>query len=141
MVTFASFSVPDTLAGLLVLVVALVILWMVISIPVYAAGKLVTAGKGTFGDAMSATLGGALAYILVLWGGSILLTVIVSPALAVALSFVLALFVWIAVYSASFDTGLLGGIAIAVVGWAVLVVMDLFLINVFGVGIPKFYPF
>jgi len=136
-----SYAIPATLPGLLVLAAALIILWIVVSIPVYIAGKLVTAGKGGFGDAMGATLGGAIAYVLVLYGGTILLSFIVSPALALGLSFLLALVVWVAVYSSAFDTGWLGGLAIAIVGWAVLVVLDFFLISAFGVAIPKFYPF
>ena len=141
MTTLASFAVPDTLIGVLVLVVALVILWAVISIPVYLAGKLVTDGKGDFGDAMSATLGGAIGYILVLWGGTFVLSFLVAPAFAVVIAFVLALAIWVAIYSAAFDTSWLGGLAIAIVGWGVLIVIDLVLVSIFGVGIPKFYPF
>lgn len=141
MMTLASFGIPDTLAGLLVLAVALVILWVVISLPVYVAGKLVTGGKAEFGDAMVATLGGAIAYILVLWGGTFFLSLVISPTAAVVIAFVLALVSWVAVYGSSFDTGWLGGLAIAIVGWAVLVIIDLVLVSVFGVAIPKFYPF
>ncbi len=141
MTSLASFAVPDTLVGIIVLIVALVILWAVVSIPVYVAGKLITDGKSDFGDAMSATLGGAIAYVLVLWGGTFLLSFLVTPVLAVVISFVLALAIWVAVYSSAFDTSWLGGLAIAIVGWAVLVVIDLVLVSVFGVGIPKFYPF
>ena len=141
MSTLSSFAVPDTLAGLLILAAALIILWIIVSIPVFVAGKLVTAGKGGFGDAMGATLGGALAYVIVLWGGTFLLSFIIAPGIALVFSFILALIVWVAVYSASFDTSWLGGMAIALVGWAVLVILDLALINIFGVAIPKFYPF
>ncbi len=137
----ANYALPGTLTGLLVLVVALVILWVVVSLPVYVAGKLVTAGRASFGDAMSATLGGAIGYFLVLWGGTFFLSLIMAPATAAILSFILALIVWVAIYGASFDTSWLGGLAIAIVGWAVLIVLDLVLINVFGVALPKFYPF
>ncbi|MGA2664733.1 MAG: hypothetical protein ABSF83_07300 [Nitrososphaerales archaeon] len=132
---------PDTAVGLLVLAVALIVLWIVVSIPVYVAGKLVTVGKGGFGDAMGATLGGALAYVLVLYGGTLLLSLVISPAFALGLSFILALVVWVAVYAAAFETSWLGGAAVALVGWAILVALDFFLINAFGVSIPKFYPF
>jgi hypothetical protein len=141
MTTLPAFTVPDTLIGIIVLIVALVIIWAVVSIPVYVAGKLVTDGKSDFGDAMGATLGGAIAYVLVFWGGTFLLSFLVTPALAIVISFVLALAIWVAVYSAAFDTSWLGGLAIAIVGWAVLVVIDIVLVSVFGIGIPKFYPF
>jgi hypothetical protein len=135
------YVVPATLSGLLILAVALIILWVVISIPVYAAGKLVTAGKGGFGDAMAATLGGAVAYVVVLYAGTLLLSVVIAPDLALLLAFILALVVWVAVYSAAFDTSWLGGAGIAIVAWGVLVILDFVLINAFGVALPKFYPF
>lgn len=136
-----AFSVPDTLMGLLILVVGLVILWIIVSIPVYVAGKLVTSGRGGFGDAMLATLGGAFAYVVVFYAGTFFLSFIISPTIALVLSFILALIVWIAVYAAAFDTSWLGGLAIAIVGWAVLVILDIILVALFGVTFPKFYPF
>lgn len=141
MIAFSGYTLPDTVTGLLILAVALVILWIVVSFPVYLAGKLVTSGKGEFGDAMVATLGGGIVYIVVLFAGTFLLSYIVATNVALVLAFVLALIAWVAVYADSFDTSWLGGVAIAVVGWAVLVVMDIVLISVFGVAIPKFYPF
>ena len=137
----AAYSFPSTLAGLLVLVVALVILWIVVSIPVYIAGKLVTAGKGEFGDAMVATLGGAIVYVVILFAGTFALSFILPVSAAAVLSLILALVAWVAVYSSAFNTGWWGGAAIAIVGWAVLVVLDIVLISLFGVAIPKFYPF
>jgi hypothetical protein len=141
MTTLAGFIVPSTLSGVLILAVALIILWVIVSFPVYIAGKLITDGKGEYGDAMVATLGGGIVYIVILFGGTLLLSYIIAPDLALAISFVLALVAWVAVYSDSFDTSWLGGAAIALVGWAVLVVVDIVLISLFGVAIPKFYPF
>lgn len=139
--TTLGYALPTTLMGLLILVVALVILWIIVSIPVYVAGKLVTEGKGGLGDAMIATLVGTLAYILVFYVGTFLLAFIIPFTAAAVLSFILALVVWVAVYGSTFDTSWLGGLAIAIVGWAVLVVLDFFLVAFFGVAIPKFYPF
>lgn len=58
--------VPATLSAVLAPAVALVILRVLVSIPVCAAGKLLTEGRAGFGDAMAATLGGAVVYFLVL---------------------------------------------------------------------------
>jgi hypothetical protein len=135
------YAVPSTVGGLLVLAVALVILWIVISVPVYVAGKLVTAGRGGFGDAMAATLGGAIVYIVILYAGTFALGTILSFNTALVLSFLVALIAWVAVYAAAFDTSWLRGAGIAILSWAVLVVLDFLLINAFGVAIPKFYPF
>jgi hypothetical protein len=102
-----SFAVPTTFADLLVLIVGLVILWIIVSIPVYAAGKLVTTGRANFGQAMGATLGGGLAYFLVYFGVTFFLGAILGPT-ATIFALILALITWVAVYRASFDTSWLG---------------------------------
>jgi hypothetical protein len=134
------YTFPTTLAAILILAVALIVLWIVVSIPVYAAGKLVTAGKAGLGDAMVATLVGAIVYFIVLWGVAIFLTPIFGTT-ATFLGFILALVAWLAVYSASFDTGFLATIGIVVVAWAVFFVLDILLVATLGVTFPKFYPF
>ncbi len=134
------FTVPSTAEGLIILAIALVVLWIVVSIPVYISGELITGGRADFGSAMGATLGGALMYVIVLWAGTFLLTPILGAS-ALVISFVLALVVWLAVYRAAFDTGWLGALGIVIVGWLVLLVMDVILTSLFGVSFPKFYPF
>src|SRR5712691_9799681 len=99
----SSFVPPASIGGLLVLIVGLVILWIIVSIPVYAAGKLVTARKADFGQAMGATLGGGLAYFLVFYGVAFFLGALIGP-IATIFALILALVTWIAVYRASFDT-------------------------------------
>src|SRR5215472_12425420 len=102
-----SFTVPTSLTDLLVLIVGLVILWIIVSIPVYAAGKLITGGRAHFGQAMGATLGGGLVYFLVYFGVAFFLGALLGPT-ATIFALILALVAWIAVYRASFDTGWLG---------------------------------
>ncbi len=133
-------SVPTTLPSLLFLVVALAILWVVISIPVYFAGKAVTLGKSSFGDAMGATLGGGVAYFVVYFGAMFFLGTLLGGSAAV-FALILALLVWLAVFRASFDTGWLQAIGIAFVAWIFLILLDVFLVQTFGVGFPRFYPF
>jgi hypothetical protein len=116
------------------------VLWIVVSIPVYISGELITDGKADFGSAMGATLGGALLYVIVLWGGTFLLTPILGTS-ALVIAFVLAIVGWLAVYRASFNTGWIGALGIVIVGWLVLFVVDAILTSVFGVSFPKFYPF
>jgi hypothetical protein len=139
MATFG-FTLPTTAEGLIILAITLIVLWIVISIPVYISGELITGGRASFGEAMGATLGGALAYVIILWAGSFLLAPILG-AEAVLISFIFASLVWLAVYRASFDTGWLQAAGIVLVGWLVLVVMDVILTSLFGVAIPKFWPF
>jgi hypothetical protein len=131
---------PATLTGLLVLAIALVILWIIVSIPVYAAGEVITNGRAGFGAAMGATLGGGLLYFIVLYAGTFFLEPFLGPP-AVVLAFVLAVLGWLAVYRASFETSWLGTIAIVAVAWLVFYVLDVFLTMAFGVSFPSFFPF
>jgi hypothetical protein len=131
---------PTTAAGLLVLFIALLLIWIVISVPVYAAGELVTDGKADFGQAMAATLGGGLVYFIVLWGFSFLLGGIFGAS-TFAIGFAVALIAWLAVYRASFETGWLGAVGLVFLAWVILFVMDVVLTAVFGITFPKFYPF
>jgi hypothetical protein len=135
-----AFTIPTTIPGILILAVGLLLLWIVVSIPVYISGELITGGRADFGSAMGATLGGAVMYVLILWLGTFVLTPFLGSS-AVVISFVLALFVWVAVYGAAFDTGWLGAVAIVLMSWLVLVVIDVILTSLFGVSFPKFYPF
>ena len=135
-----SLPFPATITGILVFILVLIILWIIVSIPVYFAGKLLTSGKSTLGDAMLATLGGGLIYFLVFYGLAFVLGLFLGP-IAIFLAFVLALLSWLAVYRASFDTSWLGALGIVVVAWLVLVVLDVILVVTLGVSIPKFYPF
>jgi hypothetical protein len=139
MFTFG-FTLPATAEGLLILAISLVVLWIIVSIPVYISGELITDGKADFGSAMGATLGGAIAYVIVLWAGTFLLTPLLGAS-ALVISFLFALLVWVGVYRASFNTGWLQALGIVIVGWLVLLVMDVILTSLFGVSFPKFYPF
>ena len=131
---------PTTLSGMLFWVVGLIILWVVISIPVYFAGKMINEGKARFGQAMGATLGGELIYFIVLYGVVFFLGASLG-ATAALLGLGLALVAWLAVYRASFDTSWTRAVGIVIVAWLVLVVLDFVLVAMVGVSIPKFYPF
>jgi hypothetical protein len=126
---------------LLVFLVALVVLWVIVSLPVYAAAKVVTSGKATLGEAMVATLGGAIVYVVVLFAVSFFLGTLLGPA-AGLIAFILAFIAWLAVYKASFETGWLGAIGVAILAAIVIIIVNVFLVALFGVAIPTFFhPF
>jgi len=133
-------ALPATLSDWFFLIVALVVLWVIVSIPVYFAGKAVTGGKAEFGEAMGATLGGGLAYFIVYYGVLIFLEPLLGSSTAL-LALSLAFITWLAVYRASFDTGWIGALGIVTVGWLVLLILDFFLVQFFGVTFPDFIPF
>ena len=118
----------------------LAVLWVVVSVPVYFAGKLVKGDNATFGNAMGATLGGVVVYYVVYFLVAIALgAVIGSPAVAVAL--VLGFLAWLAVFREAFDTSWFGAVGIVVLAWLILLVLDAILVSLFGVRFPDFYPF
>ena len=129
-----------TLADVLVTIIGLVILWVVISIPAWLAGKAITGGKSTFGDAMVATLVGPIVYFVILVVVDFFLgTLIGSGAYIIAL--ILAFVAWIWVYKSSFGTGWLGGLGIAVLSIIIFAVMSLIFGVLFGIVVPaSFFP-
>jgi len=128
------------LASLLVTIIGLIILWIIVSIPVWLAGKAVTGGKATFGEAMIATLFGPIVYaVTLIIVGYFLGTLIGSTAYIIAL--ILALIAWIWVYKASFRTGWLGAIGVAILAWIIFVVISIIFGALFGIVVPgTFFP-
>lgn len=129
-----------TLLGLLETIVGLIILWIVVSIPVWLAGKAVTGGKATFGEAMLATLAGPVVYAITLIAVSYLLGTLIGS-LAYVIALVLAFVAWIWVYKASFETSWLRGFAIAILAVILFIVIGFIIGLLFGFVIPtSFFP-
>jgi hypothetical protein len=129
-----------TLTGLLVTIIGLIVLWIIVSIPVWLAGKAVTGGKATFGEAMIATLFGPIVYAITLIVVDFLLGGLIGST-GYIIALVLAFLGWIWVYKASFKTGWLGGIAIAILAVIIFVVISIVLGAIFGLVVPApFFP-
>ena len=129
-----------TLTDLLVTIIGLVILWIVISIPAWLAGKAITGGKSTFGDAMVATLVGPIVYFVVLVVVDFFLVTLIGPG-AFIIALILAFIAWIWVYKSSFGTGWLGGLGIAILSIIIFAVMSVILGALFGIVVPSsFFP-
>jgi hypothetical protein len=135
-----SLHFPTGPVGVLIYLVGLVILWVVVSIPVYFAGRAIRGKETSFGEAMGATLGGVIAYYIVYFAVAFFLgAVIGAPAAALAL--ILGLIAWLAVFRAAFHTSWFGAVGIVVLGWLILLVLDFVLVSAFGVSFPNFFPF
>jgi hypothetical protein len=129
-----------SLTSLLVSIVGLIILWVVVSIPVWLAGKALTGGKGTFGEAMLATLFGPIVYAVTLILVDFFLGSLIGSA-AYIIALILAFIAWIWVYKASFKTGWLRGIAIAILAVIFFAVISIVLGALFGLIVPApFFP-
>jgi hypothetical protein len=129
-----------TLMSLLVTIIGLIILWIIVSIPVWLAGKAVTGGKATFGEAMIATLFGPIVYAITLVAVDFLLGGLIGST-GYIIALILAFIGWIWVYKASFKTGWLGGIAIAILAVIIFIVLSIILGAIFGLVVPApFFP-
>jgi hypothetical protein len=129
-----------TLTSLLVTIIGLIILWIIVSIPVWLAGKAVTGGKATFGEAMIATLFGPIVYAVTLIIVDYFLGALIGST-AYIIALILALIAWIWVYKASFKTGWLGAIGVAILAWIIFVVISIIFGALFGIVVPgTFFP-
>ena len=129
-----------TLLDLLIIIIGLVILWVIVSIPVYVAGKIVTNGKSTLGEAMAATLLGPIVYVIVLVGVGFFLGQIIGRS-TYFLAYILAFVAWIGVYKSTFKTGWLGALVIAILAIILFVVLGIIIIALFGLTAPgSFFP-
>ena len=126
--------------SILVFVVGLIILWIIVSIPVYIAGKVVTAGESTLSDAMVATLFGPIVYAITVLAVDFFLGALIgSEAYVWALA--LAFTAWVGVFKASFKTGWLGALAIAILAIFVFLVISVLFGALLGVLVPApFFP-
>ena len=93
--------------------IGLLILWVIISIPVYFGAKLVVGTRARFSQAMIVTLVGPIIFALVLGIGYLLLAKVSGGLGFIAL--ILAFLAWIGVFKASFGIGWLHSFALAIV--------------------------
>lgn len=135
-----SLQFPSDPVGIIVYLIGLLVLWFVVSIPVYFAGKAVKAGRASIGEAMGATLGGVIAYYIVFFIVAYFLGAVIGSS-AAAIGLILGLIVWLAVFKSAFHTSWIGAIGIVVLAWIILLILDFILHAAFGVSFPNFFPF
>ncbi len=129
-----------TLFNVLIFIAGLIILWVIVSVPVYLAGKVVTSGESTLGDAMIATLFGPVVYVLVLFVASLMFGTL-AGSIAYICALVVAFIAWVGIFKASFSTSWLGGLAIAVLAILVFAVISTIFGVLLGLTIPApFFP-
>ena len=136
--TLASLLSQTNLLNLVALIIGLVILWIIVSIPAYLAAKIVTAGRSTFGEAMLATLFGPIVYAVTLFVVNTFLETIIGG-VAFTLAFILAFVAWVWVFKASFRTGWLAGLGIAILTLIVFTILEIIVGFLFRSIIPPQY--
>ncbi len=128
------------LTSLFFTIISLIVLWIVVSIPVWIAGKAIAGSKASFGDALLATLAGPIVYAIVIFLVDFALGGILGSA-AYAFGYILALIAWIWVFKASFGTGWIKAILIALLAWVIFIALSIIVGILFGVAYPApFFP-
>ncbi len=120
-------------SNILILIVALVILWIIVSIPVWAAAKAITGGRAGFGSAMAATLLGPVVYGLVIVFVTFFLSHLLGASAGVW-AIILAFIAWIGIYKSVFSTGWLGALGIAILAAVIFLLLSLLLGPLMGLA-------
>lgn len=123
-------------AFIIIAIISFVIIWSIVSIPVWISAKILTSGRASFGRAMLVTAIGPIVYALVLIILTNFLTLTIgnrSP-LITSIGLVLAFLAWIYTFKRGFETGWIRGIGIAllaifmfvIIGFAIALFTHLF---------------
>jgi hypothetical protein len=121
----------------LALAFGLLILWVLVSIPVWIAAKVVTVGKARFTRAMLVTAAGPIVYAIVFFASSALLTMTLGEKIFITtIAFILAFIAWIGIFKLGFDTGWLRALGIAILATIVFAVIG----TIITIGLQALIP-
>jgi hypothetical protein len=109
--------------------IGLIILWIIVSIPVYLAAKVLTGGRARFLQAMLATIVGPIIFALI-YALGYAITSRIFPGLGIVALF-FAFLAWIWVFKASFGTGWIQAFGIAILSVIVGIIL-IILLEFFG---------
>ena len=122
-------------------IIGLLVLWVILSIPVWIAAKILTAGRVKFTRAMLVTALGPLIYAIVFCVSAALLAAIVGdPTVPVIIGFIVAFIAWIGVFKKGFDTGWLRALGIAILAIIVFAVIGLIITFLIQLVVPEAPP-
>lgn len=95
-------------------IIGLLIAWIIVSVPVWIAAKILTLGKARFTRAMLVTAVGPIVVAIVYAVSGLVSATIGRTGVIGVIAFILAFVAWIWVFKKGFDTGWLRALAIAV---------------------------
>lgn len=125
-------------------IIGLIVLWIVITIPVWIAAKVLTLGRAKFTRAMLVTAVGPVVYAIVFFiSVAVLRVALGDSALPAVIGFFVAFAAWIGVFKKGFDTGWLRALGIAILAiivFAVIGVIVTFAIQSIVPGAPPITP-
>jgi hypothetical protein len=122
-------------------IIGLLVLWIIVSIPVWIAAKILTRGRVKFSRAMLVTALGPIIYAIVFFIFAALLTALVGdPTVPIIMGFVVAFIAWIGVFKKGFDTGWLRALGIAILAIIVFAVIGLIISLLIQLIVPEAPP-
>lgn len=122
-------------------IVGLVALWIIITIPVWIAAKILTLGKAKFTRAMLVTAVGPIVYVAVFFISVTALAIAFGDETILAvIAFIIAFIAWIGVFKKGFDTGWIRAIAIAILAIIVFAVIGFIITLVIQAIVPGAPP-
>lgn len=122
-------------------IIGLLVLWIIVSIPVWVAAKILAMGRVSFSRAMVVTALGPIVSAVVFFIFAALLTAIVGdPTLPVIIGLIVAFVAWIGVFKRGFHTGWLRALGIAMLAVIVFAVIGLIISLLMQVIVPEAPP-
>ena len=122
-------------------IIGLLVLWIIVSIPVWIAAKILTRGRVKFSRAMLVTALGPIIYAIVFFLFAALLTAIFGdPTVPIIAGFIVAFIAWIGVFKKGFDTGWLRALGIAILAIIVFAVIGLIISFLIQLIVPEAPP-
>ena len=122
-------------------IIGLLVLWIIVSIPVWIAAKILTRGRVKFGRAMLVTALGPIIYAIVFFLFAALLTAIVGDStVPIITGFIVAFIAWIGVFKKGFDTGWLRALGIAILAIIVFAVIGFIISLLIQAIVPEAPP-
>jgi hypothetical protein len=134
-------GVGDIAAIIIAVLVGLVVLWIIVSIPVWIAAKILTLGRAKFTRAMLVTAVGPIIYGVAFLASAVILSVAFGDnGWLIILAYVIAFVAWIGVFKKGFDTGWLRALGIAILAAVVFAIMGIIITLVIWTVVPNAPP-
>ncbi|MDQ3999183.1 MAG: hypothetical protein M3208_03070 [Thermoproteota archaeon] len=122
-------------------IIGLLVLWIVVSIPVWVAAKILAIGRVSFSRAMLVTALGPIVAAIVFFILAALFTAIIGdPTVPIIIGLIAALVAWIGVFKRGFHTGWLRALGIAILAIIVFAVIGLMISLLMQVIVPEAPP-
>jgi hypothetical protein len=122
-------------------ILSLIALWIIVTIPVWIAAKILTLGKAKFTRAMLVTAVGPIVYAIVFFiSAAVLAAALGDQIIPAVIAFIIAFVAWIGVFKKGFDTGWIRALGIAILAIVVFAVIGIIISLVMQAIVPGAPP-